>query len=167
MARKPIKYREIAKALSMSHTNCAALPTLVYRLSRNAEYIERALNHMIADGLVRKTGKPPRELYELMAADIPNVSVEADLSRGPDRKPPPAPKPVIEPAVDQVDDQEGEDAEDEPDFAAALATSERDRAALLWAERMGGQRWHDDPRALREKPRTPPPPFYTNAARDA
>jgi hypothetical protein len=51
--------------------------------------------------------------------------------------------------ADVEDFSVGHDSEDDPgeriDFALV-------RAAALWKSRMGDQRWHDDPRALAERP---------------
>lgn len=73
-------------------------------------------------------------------------------------------------AAKRDDDSDAADADrnDQDDIEAFALSAEMSRAAQMWKDRMGEQRWHDDPRALAQLVRHDGmlPPFYRQMARE-
>jgi len=152
---KPIKYRDIAKAIAWSPNKAASLSTIMYRLGRNGPVVTQCIDAMVADGLVAKVKRAvggKQEQFKLIAALVPDREIQPPA-------PAPAPRAVRAPAYREVKVGEAIGLDN---FDDITVNREQQQAAMLWRARMGNDRWHDDPRALAERLRADHmlPPFY-------
>jgi hypothetical protein len=134
-AHKPLAFSEIADTINESRAGQLCAATIATRLSRGVRLVQRALDQLVAMRVARlyETGDAP--VYEIIAP-VPRGSVEGRE---------PIERTALQIAEEEIDDGAEDEGELTSPAREALA------AAHIWKERLGDQRWTDDPRALRER----------------
>lgn len=150
-AHVPLAFSDIANAINDSKSGQLASATIATRLGRGVHLVQRALNQMVAIKVARKAdGDGDVPVYEIIAP-VPEAAIHgrAPIERAPRQE-------IADDLADGDDDDTG---------SLTLAEREAAAAARLWQERMGGQRWTNDPRATREASRCDylQPPFGAGA----
>ncbi len=132
-AAGPLAYADIAAALARTRNGTAMPGTVATRLSRAVTFVKRALDAMVALGFCRVANDARGHQHYTLIAEPPS-----DLAL--------APRPNMgRPKAGETSHSDIDEAEN-TSRAMELALAER-----LWRERMGTQRWRDDPRAVAER----------------
>lgn len=129
LASPNIEFSKITDTIARTRGGCAMASTIATRMSRSVSVIQPVLDQMVTYGYLECLSGNGVEVYRNIVdgfpvGDIPKVMRPAELILASDEMP---------------DD-------DTMDRCATVA-------AAMWRERMGDDRWYDDPRALRERHR--------------
>lgn len=143
---------KIANAIRHSRRGILMAGSVAWKLKASLTTVQRHLDRMCREGKV-----------ECIASDDGQLLYRNLVNGAPEGLPPKRRKGAQERSFAPVADDGGD--QDDEDYTMSV---EMKRAAALWKDRMGDQRWRDDPRALAERMRQPHmlPPFSNLPVRE-
>jgi hypothetical protein len=150
MAGAGLRYSDIAAAMKTARFGSITCYGLSSRMGKGATVLQRALDTMVAAGAVREFPGDGGRRYALTGLAVPDGEVVL-LAAGCGGHKKAAGREVKNIWSAGEDDDIASRRDQSLEIEDSRITSENRRAEQLWKQRMGFERWRDDPRAVRER----------------